>query len=334
MVTVNRINFTQPLPVAYLGKIRAVEGVDKLTHSSWFGAYVREPRNGMVCFGVDAESYLSIYTDIELAPAERAAFLANRQGVLVGEQLARAQKWKVGDRIPVQSNIYSRADGSHVWEMVIEGVFGGKQANFDTNRMLFHYEYLNEARTFAKDMTGMIVFTTRDPAQNDRIAETIDELFANSSYETQTDTAKAFNRAFVAQMGNIALIISSVVSAAFFTILLIVANTMMLAIRERTTEIAVLKTLGFRSARIFAQVLAESMFLSLLGGCAGLLLALLALGGMRGALAGVLPDLAMSPLVALQALMIMLALGLVTGLLPALAAMRLNIVGALGRNGA
>ncbi len=333
LVTVNRINFTQPLPIAYVNKIRAVEGVAMLTHASWFGGYVKDPRNVIVTFAVEPETYLQIYADeFVLTEAERQAFLKNRQGLIVGESLARAQGWKLGDRIPVQSNIYSKADNSTTWEMVIEGIFTGAKETTDTRRMAFHYDYLNEARSFGRDMTGMIMFNTTDPAQNERIARAIDEQFANSGAETQTGTAKAFNKAFVAQLGNIALIITSVVTAAFFTILLIVGNTMMLAIRERTTEIAVLKTLGFRSARIFRMVLAESLFLSLLGGMLGIALAAFAITVMGSALEGVVPDLALGPAIMAQALGIMLALGLVTGLLPALGAMRLNIVTALGRD--
>ena len=333
LVTVNRINFTQPLPIAYVNKIRAVEGVAMLTHASWFGGYVKDPRNVIVTFAVEPETYLQIYADeFVLTEAERQAFLKNRQGLIVGESLARAQGWKLGDRIPVQSNIYSKADNSTTWEMVIEGIFTGAKETTDTRRMAFHYDYLNEARSFGRDMTGMIMFNTTDPAQNERIARAIDEQFANSGAETQTDTAKAFNKAFVAQLGNIALIITSVVTAAFFTILLIVGNTMMLAIRERTTEIAVLKTLGFRSARIFRMVLAESLFLSLLGGMLGIALAAFAITVMGSALEGVVPDLALGPAIMAQALGIMLALGLVTGLLPALGEMRLNIVTALGRD--
>lgn len=333
LVTVNKINFTQPLPIAYVNKVRGVDGVTTVSHQEWFGAYVRDPRNVMVCFGVEPETYLEIYgTDMVLEPAQRVAFLGNRQGALVGERLARLQGWKLGDRIPVQSNLYSRPDGSTTWEMVIEGIYRGPKEGSDTRRMLFHYDYLNEGRSLGKDTTGMIVFNTADPARNEQIARTIDAMFSNSYAETQTDTAKAFSKAFVAQLGNIALIITSVVSAAFFTILLIVGNTMMLAIRERTTEIAVLKTLGFRSARIFRMVLAESLFLSFLGGLLGLALAAVALGFMSKGLADVLPDIALGPSIVLQALGIMLALGLVTGIVPAFAAMRLNVVTALGRN--
>lgn len=333
LVTVNKINFTQPLPLAYVEKIRAVEGVRLATHQAWFGAYVREPRNAIVAFGVDPETYVETYADlIGLDAAASAAFLADRQAVLVGRSLALKEGWKVGDRIPVQSNIYSRADGSTTWEMVIAGIFPGTEQMSETNRMVFHYEYMNEARTFGKDQTGMVVVTPADPSQNERIAHAIDDMFANSFYETQTDTAKAFNKAFVAQLGNVALIITSVVSAAFFTILLIVGNTMVLAIRERTTEIAVLKTLGFRAPRIFRMVLTESMFLSLLGGLAGIALAAIAIAVMRQPLAGMVGDLALRADILLRALGFMLALGLVTGLPPAWGAMRLNIVSALGRS--
>lgn len=333
LVTVNRINFTQPLPIAYVNKVRGVAGVTRVSHQDWFGAYVRDPRNVMVCFGIEPASWLDIYAgDLSLEPAQREAFLRNRQGALVGERLAQAQGWKLGDRIPVQSNIYSRADGSTTWDMVIEGIYRAAKEGGDTRRMLFHYDYLNEARTFDRDSTGLIVFETVDPARNEDIARTVDALFANSIAETQTDTARAFGKAFVAQLGNIALIITSVVSAAFFSILLIVGNTMMLAVRERTTEIAVLKTLGFRSARIFRMVLAESLSLALLGGVAGLLAAALALRAMGKGLAEVLPDAALGLPVVLQSIAIMFALGLFTGFVPAYAAMRLDVVTALGRS--
>jgi putative ABC transport system permease protein len=333
LVTVNRINFTQPLPIAYLQKIRALEGVRLVTHQAWFGGYVREPRNLVTTFAVDPETFLDTYGGpLGLGAAEIAAFRASRQAALVGKNLAQKQGWKLGDRIPLQSNIYQRGDGSSVWEVEIAGIFPGTEAMSDANRVLIHYDYLDEGRTFGTDQTGMIIVTPADPRHNERIARAIDALFANSAWETQTDTAKAFNKAFVAQLGNIALIITSVVSAAFFTILLIVGNTTMLAIRERTTEIAVLKTLGFRATRIFRLVLAESMFLSLLGGLAGLGLAALVVAVLRQPLSGMVGELALGSGIVLRALGIMLALGLVTGLLPAWGAMRLNIVQALGRN--
>lgn len=333
LVTVNRINFTQPMPIAYLQKIRALEGVAGATQQTWFGGYVREPRNAVVTFGVEPETYLDTYGGMfGLDAAGRAAFLASRQSALVGRSVAEAQGWKIGDRIPLQSNIYQREDGSSTWEVEVAAIFPGSEKMKDTGRVLIHYDYFNESRSFARDQIGMVIVTPTDKRQSEQLARRIDALFANSAYETQTDTAKAFNKAFIAQLGNIALIITSVVSAAFFTILLIVGNTMMLAIRERTTEIAVLKTLGFRATRIFRLVLAESLFLSLLGGLAGLGLAALTIAALRQPLSGVADGLAVGGDVVLRALGIMLVLGLVTGLLPAWNAMRLNIVQALGRN--
>lgn len=331
MVTVNKINFTQPMPLSYVNRIRALPGVKTLTHSSWFGAYVGDSKNRMAGFAVDASTYLESYPELLLDDASRGAFLANRQGMIAGEKLALKQGWKKGDHIPVQSNIYTRGDGTRVWDMTIEGIArSSKEAN-DTDFLIFHYEYLNEVRTVNKDMVHMVIFLTDEPALNDRIAQTIDAMFANSFAETQTDTSQAFGRAFIAQLGNIAFIITSVVSAAFFTILLIVGNTMMLTIRERTTELAVLKTLGFSSTRIFRMVLGESLFLSLIGGIIGLGIAFGAMHAMRATLEGSMPNMQLDAVVIGKALAIMLALGLITGLLPALNAMRLNIVTALGR---
>jgi putative ABC transport system permease protein len=333
LVTTNKINLTQPMPIAYVNKIRAIEGVRTVTFQSWFGGYLREPSNVLAVFGVDPESWLELYqTEFTLAPEQRAAFLANRQGALVGDSTAKKEKLKVGDRIPMHSNIYMREDGSSTWEMVVEGILVAKdEENFGTDRIVFHYDYMNEARTFGKDLTNMIITVADSPALNERVMHAIDAQFANSFAETQTDSATAFNKAFIAQMGNIALIITSVVSAAFFTIMLIVGNTMMLAIRERTTEIAVLKTLGFRSGRIFSMVLGESLFLSLLGGLAGLALAFGLVTVLRGVASNMVPDMTLTSGIAMQAVLLMLGLGVVTGLPPALRAMRLNIVTALGR---
>jgi putative ABC transport system permease protein len=331
MVTVNRINFTQPLPLAYVNRIRALPEIAKLTHSTWSGAFVRESKNRMAGFAVEAKTYFDTYPNIVIDPLERQAFESNRQGMAVGERLANKQGWKKGDRIPLQSNIYTRSDGSRTWEMTIEAIMRPKKESDDTDFLVFHYEYLNEARTVNRDMVHMIEFQTSDPARNDAVAQKIDAMFANSFAETQTDTSKAFGRAFIAQLGNIAFIITSVVSAAFFTILLIVGNTMMLTIRERTTEIAVLKTLGFEATRIFRLVLGESMFLSVLGGVAGLALAYAAMHAMRAALSDSMPNMQLDAVVIGRAAVIMLLLGIVTGLLPALNAMRLNIVTALGR---
>lgn len=332
LVVFNSINFTQPLPIAYVNKVRGIEGVNKVTHANWFGGYFQEPANQVVTLAVDAESYLEVYGEIAVEPEQRQAWLRNRQGILIGERLAQAMGWQLGDRIPISSNIFSQTNGSITWDFIVEGIFTATDEQLDTRAAFFHYDYFIETQTFGSDWVGWLILTTTDSALNEPVAKAIDEQFANSSAETDTSTEKAFNKAFIEQIGNIGLIIYGVVFMAFFTILVVVGNAMVLAIRERTGEIAVLKSLGFTSPRIFRMVLAESMFLSLFGGLLGLVGAYLAVAAASEALARFLPNLVLSNEIALQALGFMLLLGLVTGLIPAFNALKLNIIAAFNRS--
>ncbi len=332
LVVFNSINFTSPLPIAYTNKVRAIDGVDKVTHANWFGGYFQEPRNQLVVMAVDPESYLSVYEEIVLPPENKANWLQDQQGILVGERIATSNNWKVGDRIPVSSNIFSHKDGGHTWNFVISGIFTGSDEQFDAGFLIFHYDYFKETRTFGGDNIGWLVLTTTDTQLNEQIAKTIDDTFANSQAETDTSTEKAFNKAFIEQIGNIGLIIFGVVFMAFFTILVMVGNTMALAIRERRKEIAVLKTLGFPSIRIFKMVLGESMFLSLLGGFLGLTAAFFIVKVFSIQMARYLPNLILSKEIALQAVGYMVLLGLITGIIPAINALKLTIVTALGED--
>ncbi len=331
LMVVNRINFTNPLPISYVNKIRSIDGVDKVTHANWFGGYFKDPKNQIVTMAVDAETYLDVYEELIVDPAQKENWLKNRQGALVGAQAAAIHGWKVGDLIPISSNIFTHRDGGYTWDFVVEGIGKNADQNADTNVIVFHYDYFRETKTFDNDYIGWVVLTTKDKEMNSRIAEEIDEMFANSPFETDTATEKAFVQAFVSQIGNIGLIIFSVVFMAFFTILLMVGNTMVLAIRERTSEIAVLKTLGFSASRIFKMILAESMLLSFLGGLLGLGGAYVMITVAATVLAKFLPGLAMSSETAVQAILYMAALGLITGLTPAISAYRLNIIEAFSR---
>jgi len=246
--------------------------------------------------------------------------------------MARKWGWKVGDRVPVASSIFTqRSNGSHTWDFTIAGIVKGKAEQVSTDFLLFQYAYFDETRTFGKDTIGWLILQTNSPENNDRVAKTIDAMFANSIAETSTDTEKAFGKAFAAQFGNIALIVFLVVGAAFVTILMIVGNTMALSIRERTREIGVLKTLGFSGPRILRMVLGESVLLALLGGLPGLAIAALITIALRASLANIAPAFAVSPVIALEGIALMIALGLFTGVIPALNAMRLKIATALGR---
>ena len=333
LITVNKINFTQPMPIAYFNRVRAVDGVRQVTFANWFGGYYQDPKNFLMTLAIEPATYFDVYrSELDIPPEQLQAFITDRSSAVIGESMARKWGWKVGDRVPVASNIFTqRSNGSHTWDFTIAGIVKGKAEQVSTDFLLFQYAYFDETRTFGKDTIGWLILQTNSPENNDRVAKTIDAMFANSTAETSTDTEKAFGKAFAAQFGNIALIVFLVVGAAFVTILMIVGNTMALSIRERTREIGVLKTLGFSGPRILRMVLGESVLLALLGGLPGLAIAALITIALRASLANIAPAFAVSPVIALEGIALMIALGLFTGVIPALNAMRLKIATALGR---
>jgi putative ABC transport system permease protein len=332
LVVVNKINFTQPLPISYYNRVAAVEGIKKVTHSSWFGGYYQDPKNELVVFAVEPKSFMDVYDNFIFSAEAHQKFIRERTSVFVGEALAKKWGWKIGDHLPLASNIYSRKNGSHTWDFTIAGIFTGKKAADDTNYMLIHYDYFNETRSFGKDYIGWLTLKTKSPSLNDKVINTIDTMFANSPYETVTDTEKAFNKAFMAQLGNIALIVGLVVGAAFLTILMIVGNTMMMSVRERTLEIGVLKALGFGDGRILRLVLGESMLLAATGGFIGLGIAALAVWNLRQQLMNFIPGMSLQPEIIATGVGLIVLLGLITGLIPALSAMRLKVADALSRS--
>jgi putative ABC transport system permease protein len=333
LMVVNKINFTQPLPIAYINRVRAIGGVRQVTHFNWFGGYYQEPKNFLIVMAVEPESYMQVYQDqINVAADARQAFIRERTGVLVGEAMLKKWGWKVGDRVPIMSNIFTQKNGSRTWDFTIVGAIVARRPNVDTNFMVLQYEYFNETQNLGRDLIGWMALNTSSPSQNDRVAKAIDQMFANSLYETSTDTEKAFNKAFAAQLGNIALIVALVVGAAFATILMIVGNTMVMAVRERTREIGVLKTLGFSGGRIVRLILGEAVLLALLGGLPGIALAALFAAAMETSVGNFIPGFAVTPGIALNAILLMLGFGLATGLIPAITGMRLKIATALGRS--
>lgn len=333
LVVANRINFTQPLPVAYASRIQNVEGVADVSYSNWFGGFYQEPRNFLLTFAVEPESYTRIYSEYVMPEDQRQAFIANRDSVMVGRAVAEQYGWQVGQQIPLSSNIWRRRDGTSVWPVVIRAIYDGKDSNTSTGSVFLHYEYLDEGRSFANDTIGIVQIVTADASQNDAVAARVDAQFVNSRAETETLSEQAFNAAFIDQQGNIGLIILGVTGAAFITILLIVGNAMAGAIRERTGEIAVMKTLGFTSSRIGRIVVGETLLLSLLGGLLGLGLASLLTGVLSGipALNQFFGGMRLTPEIALSAVGFMAALGFITGAVPAFNAMRVNVITAFRR---
>jgi len=327
MLVVNKINFTQPLPFAYVNRVRTVPGVTHVAFQNWFGGYYRDPKNLVQTFSVPPEDYRLVYGNtIKMPDAEWQAFFHDQTGLILSRSFAVANHVRIGDHIPLKSNIYTNSsNGQQAWDFTVRGIFD--QAG--PSSAYFNYEYFRQSATFGADSVGMIVLTTDSPKHNDAVAHRIDAMFANSAAETSTQDELAFFRAFLAQRGNISFIITLVVGAAFVAILLVVGNTMMMAVRERTKEIGVLKTLGFTSNRIMRMVLGESLLLSLIGALLGLGLA--ALGMWAVGQSPNLSGLQMPWIVAAVGFVLALLFGLITGIAPSLSAFNLKIVDALGR---
>ena len=330
LVLRHKVSFSILLPESYLGRIEATPGVVEATHASWFGGIYQEPKNFFPQMAVEPEGYLALYSEFLLPEEQKQAWLADRTAAIVGRNTAERFGWKIGDRIPIQATVWRKADGSSAWEFNLVGIYDGAEDATDTTQFLFHYDYFDEARMFAKGQVGWYIVRINDPAHADDIAQRIDTQFANSFYETKTSTEKAFIQGFAKQIGNIGAIIGGILTAVFFTILLVTGNTMMQSVRERTAELAVLKTVGFSNRLVLLLVLVESLTLAAVGGVLGLTLAWWAIG--RGdPTGGALPIFFLPPQDVLLGGGFIVALGLLTGLLPAVQAMRLRVVDAVRR---
>lgn len=331
LVMIDKVSLINFLPLSYRNDIQAVRGVEDVTFSVWFGGIYQDQRNFFANMAVDPESFLRIYPEFVIPEDQKKAWLADRTGALVGIDTANRFGWKVGDRIPLQATIFRRPDGGP-WEFTIDAIYDSNETGVDKTQFFFHYDYLNETMrsSFFSDQVGWYVIKVADPSQTEALAAQLDSLFANSPNETKTATEKAFVSGFAKQIGDIATIMIAIATAVLFTILLVSGNTMAQAIRERTNELAILKTLGFSDGRILGLVLAESCLIALLGGAVGLGLswALIAQVGTANAM---LPPLFLRPADVAIGLFIVVLLGLATGLLPGVRASRLRIVDALRR---
>ena len=330
LVVASRFSIIQPLPYGYLVRIEKVPGVKAVAYANWFGGVYQDPKNFFANIAVSLPSYLGIYPDIVLPEQQKQAFLTTRTGAVVGESLARRFGWKIGDRIPLQATIFPHRNGGNVWTFDLVGIYRAAQPELRgmEQQLLFRYDYFDEGRQSGQGTVGWYIVKVEDPAVADRVAQRIDHLFANSSDETKTQSEREFQLSFAKQIGDIGLIVTAIMGAVFFTLLLLTGNTMAQAIRERIPELAVLKTIGFTNRAVLLLVLSESVLLLSLGGLAGLLFARLGLPLISAASSGQL-DLVMPVQSWLLGLFLMLLIGFIVGLPPALRAMRLRIVDAL-----
>lgn len=331
LLVIHKVSLIQPLPMTYKERIRAVEGVEALTHANWFGGIYQDPKNFFGQMAVEQESFLELYPEYILPEEQKKAWLADRSGAIVGRSLADRFGFKVGDRIPIQATIFRKPNGTSLWEFTVSGIYEGAEQATDTSSLYFRYDYLNEGMGGRLGIIGWYIVRIADPARGGEVADRIDALFANSPAETKTQTEKAFAQSFADQVGNVGAIVRWVLIAVFFIMLLVAGNTMALAVRERTNELAVLKTLGFSRGKVLGLVLAESCAIAALGGGLGLLLALATIPAFGAALKSFLPVFFLPPRDLVLGVVLIFVFGLATGLFPAAQAMRLRIVDALRR---
>jgi putative ABC transport system permease protein len=331
LIVRQKVSLINLLPVSYEARMNRIPGVDFATHQTWFGGIYQDPKNFFMQNPVDPENFLKMHPEIILPPEQLKDWLATRTGAIVGRRTANRFHWKIGDKVPIQSTIWPNADGSRKWEFDIVGIFDGKEKGTDTTPLFFRYDYFDEGRgTWGKGQVGWYTIRIKDPTQAADVARRVDAEFENSPAETKTEPEGAFVQGFASQIGNIVFIVAAIMGAVFFTILLVTGNTMAQAIRERTGELGVLKAIGFTNGRIVALVLAESCLLTVLGGTIGLGLAWLMIS--RGdPTSGLLPMFYLPMRALLVGFGISLALGFVTGIFPALQAMRLRVADALRR---
>lgn len=328
--TGSRLSFIQTLPQGLGAQIERVPGVKLVVYANWFGGAYQDPHQQVFSFAV-SPNYVDMYPEIELDPAQRKAWDADLNGVLVGAALAKKYGWKVGDKLPLMSQIFPNREGSKNWSFNIDGIMRSKDSSngFLEGMVLLHWKNFDETTPYNRGTVGWYVSRVADVNDSDRVAKAIDALSANSDHETKTMTEQAATANWMKQLADVGLITSSIMGAVFFTLLLLTGNTMMQAVRERTSELAVLKTIGFSNASVLGLVLAESLLLLLIGGVIGLLLVSV-LAPMITQASGRALNL---PTVGLHSwtlgVALMLAIGLVIGALPALRAMRLKIVDAL-----
>jgi putative ABC transport system permease protein len=326
LVVINRVSLIQPLPLSYADRMLRIPGVKTVTHDNWFGGVYQDERNFFGQFAIDVENQRKVFPEFIIPDDQWANFVKDRQGAVVGGALAKRFGWKVGDRIPIKGTIIP---GNH--EFNIDGIYHGKKAGADESQFWFQWAYYDEhAPAGLKGLPGWYFVQLENPDDAARISKAIDDQFANSPYETRTETEQTFGAQWVKQFGNIEFLILTIGSVVFFTLLLVTGNTMAIAVRERTPELAVLKAVGYSDRFVMLFVLAESLVIALIGGTLGVAGAKL-LTSFWNPAPNVLFYFAIPWSAVWTGMALALAIGTASGIMPAAGAMRLRVVDALRR---
>ncbi len=328
LIVVGRTGLMQLLPISHGDKIKAIPGVNAVTHNHWFGGVYQDERNFFPQFVIDPENQRKVMTELVVPDDQWNNFQKDRQGAIAGKRTAERFHWKIGDRIPIKSTLY----GGSSLQFNLDGIYHSEKPGGDESQFWFQWKYFDEnAGNAVKSTAGWYVVKLDSPDDAVRVAKAIDEKFGNSSFETKTETESAFAAYFAKQFGNIELLILAIGSVVFFTLLLVTGNTMAISVRERTSELAVLKAIGFSGRAVLFFVLAESVFIALAGGFLGLILAYVFIPIIGVFLAGRLPPLILSRTLLTLGLAFALFVGALSGLLPGIGAMRMRVVNALRR---
>ena len=329
IVTIRSTSMIFPMPTSHAEAIRSTPGIRDVTWANWFGGIYKDPKNFFGQFAIEPESYLRMYPEVILSPEDKKAFLEDRTGCIVGDGLAKKYAWKVGDRIVIQPGIPNY--GSQDYPFTIRGIYKAGSSAIDNQSMLFHWKYVDE-RSDVKGQVGWYVAEVANPDQAAQVAMAIDQKFANSPYETKTDTEQQFSASFASMLGNLNLLLGSVALAVVLSTLFVAGNTMAMSVRERTTEIAVMRTLGFPASTVFLLVVGEGLAVSVIGGALGALLARLVINGeFLGLAGGFIPAFGVTNWNVVVGLGLSVLIGLLAALIPATMASRLKIVDALRR---
>ena len=266
----SRVNISEALPLAHMARIESVSGVEAVGFYNFFAGYYQDPTNGVDSGAIDVERLNATIPEIELSKEHIEAMRRTRNGALVGRDLAAQRGWKIGDRIPLQSAVWTRKDGASEWLFEVVGFYGSGSGKVPTTELWMNYDYFDEARAFGNGTVTLYFVTISDAKRSAEIAEAIDEQFKNSPFETQSQNEKDWLRAQVNQIGDLGSFINWIIGAVFFTLLFLTGNTMMQSVRERIPELAVLKTYGFSNTAVTSLVFAEPLLLCLLAGGIGL----------------------------------------------------------------
>lgn len=331
LLTTARYSIIEPLPMAYASRIERVPGVVGVAYADWFGAKYQNESNAFAVFAVDPARYLDMYPEFQIDAAQREAFIKTRTGAVAGKRLMDRYGWTVGQKLPIASEIHPKPDGSLDWEFDLVGVLDAEDpaVRANTDVVLINVAYFDEARQAGRGKTGWYIVRIADAEQARAIAADIDRMFLNSPDETKTAPEKEFALGFSKQIGDLGALVTRILLAVFFTILILTGNTMAQSIRERIPELAILKTLGFSNAAVTALILGEAGLLFALGAALGMLGALAMLPVINGATGGRFPPLFVGAETGVWAAAVAVVLALAVGLPPALRVHRLRIVDAL-----